>query len=445
MTGRCQDGPALVVGFGVHGRAVAGALAARGCDVRVVDDRADTGQLEQAQALGVEHLGVVDVAELRQLVSGSRAVFPTPGLAESHALFDAARDSSTPVAGEFDLARVWDDRPLVAITGTDGKTTVTMVTTAMLVASDVAAVAAGNTDVPLVTAIADPGPEVFVVEASSFRLAATRRFAPRVATWLNFGEDHLDVHRSLRSYEAAKARIFANQSPSDLALGSADDPVVLRHLVGPARTATFGLHRGDHRVVAGELVVAGTPVAAVDQLWRSLPHDCTNLLAAAVTALEVGASLDGIAAAMVDFRGLPHRVELVAAADDVRWYDDSKATTPHAVAAAVNGFSSVVLVAGGRNKGLDLAPLARLAPRLRALVAIGEATPELAAAFAGTDVPVRQAASMERAVEHAAEVARPGDAVVLSPGCASFDWYTNYAERGDDFAHRVRTLLGVAP
>jgi UDP-N-acetylmuramoylalanine--D-glutamate ligase len=180
----------------------------------------------------------------------------------------------------------------------------------------------------------------------------------------------------------------------------------------------------------------------VEELPRSLPHDVSNALAASASALESGASLDGVRAALREFQGLPHRVTLVGEAGGVRYYDDSKATVPHAVLAALRGFESVVLIAGGRNKGIDLSPLASEVDRVRAVVAIGEAAPEVERVFEGKR-PVTVAASMDDAVAAAASAARPGDAVVLSPGCASFDWYRNYGERGDDFARAVGALAGT--
>src|SRR5207253_6104517 len=169
-------------------------------------------------------------------------VIPSPGVCDVHVSLGLARRAGVPVRSEFDLAAEWDDRPLLAITGTDGKTTVTTLTTNMLQASGVRATAAGNTDVPLVAGIDDPEVDVFVVEASSFRIDHSERFAPHVGTWLNFSPDHLNLHRSLESYEQAKAKLWRDQTPDDVAIGSIDDPVVLRHLqAAPARHVTFGL------------------------------------------------------------------------------------------------------------------------------------------------------------------------------------------------------------
>lgn len=437
-----MSGPTVVVGLGVTGRAVARALARRDAEVALVDDRPGPDARALAVELGAPLVEAPDRAALDRLLAGAAGLVPTPGLPEAHPAFAAAEAAGVPVVGELDLAEQWDGRPCVAITGTDGKTTVTTLVTQMLVASGVAAVEAGNTDVPLVEAIDDPAPEVFVVEASSFRLAPLRRFAPVAGCWLNFGDDHLDVHLDLARYEAAKANLWRGFGPDQLAVANRDDAVVLRHAAGLPRVETFGLgprpEGAGHWWLDGPTIRTpeGDAVVERGELHRDLPHDVANALAAAATARAAGATLAGTAAALRAFAGLPHRVQLVGERDGVRWYDDSKATAPHAALAAVRGFPSVVLLAGGRNKGLDLGVLAEAADHVRAVVALGEAAPAVESAFAGVR-PVVRADDMDAAVAAATGLAEPGDAVVLSPACASFDRYRSYAERGDDFARAV--------
>ncbi|MBK9181219.1 MAG: UDP-N-acetylmuramoyl-L-alanine--D-glutamate ligase [Acidimicrobiales bacterium] len=440
-------GPALVFGLGVTGQAVARTLAGRGVEVVLADDMPSPAASDLARELGVPLHAAPSLHGLRALVTSSEIVVPSPGVPEGHPVIQEALALGVPVRSEFDLATAWEDRrPFVAITGTDGKTTVTTMVTAMLEASGISAVACGNTEVPLVTAL-DLPVDVFVVEASSFRLRFAEAFHPRVGTWLNFADDHLDWHPSIEAYAAAKAHIWAVLGPDDVAIANADDAVVAGHLAEVrARRVTFGTaDRGEadwH--LAGSTLVGpgGAIVTTVERLTRSLPHDIANALAAAATAVEAGASLDAVRSTLETFRGLPHRVTLVADVGGVAWYDDSKATAPHATLAAVRGFPSVVLIAGGRNKGLDLSELAAAAPHVRAVVAIGEAAADVVEAFRGLR-PVLVAGSMAEAVAEAARLARPGDAVLLSPGCASFDWYRSYAERGDDFSRAVRVLTGV--
>jgi UDP-N-acetylmuramoylalanine--D-glutamate ligase len=223
----------------------------------------------------------------------------------------------------------------------------------------------------------------------------------------------------------------------------ADDPRAAA-IAGAAPARRVGVSAradatGCFRVVRDELVFPdGAPIAPVSVMARRLAFDRTNALAAAAAALEVGAELPGIVAALRDYATMPHRVALVGKAGGVEWYDDSKATNPDATRRAISSFDSVILLAGGRNKGLDLSVLAGESERLRGVVAFGEAGPEVAAAFAATTTPVERVENMHDAVRAARDLAQPGDVVLLSPACASFDAYPDYGARGDDFAREVR-------
>ena len=449
---------ALVVGFARTGRAVAARLRRLGSTVTVVDDRAIEGGQAVAGALGVALHEAPPPEKTKRLAEDASLVVVSPGVPPAHPAVQAA--PAERLISEIELAYRLSDVPIVAITGTNGKTTVTSLAAEMLRASGVNAVAAGNIGTPLVEVVPGPGedrgsppsrrPALVVAEVSSFQLALSRWFRPTVGTWLNLAEDHLDWHAGMEEYAAAKARIWANQLASDVEVANASDVVVLSWAQrGAGRLVTFG-EGGDYREVGGRLLSpGGETIVAVEELRRSMPHDRINVLAAAATALEAGATLDGCAAAARTFEVAPHRVELVATAGGVRYYDDSKATTPSAVGAALEAFGPVLLVAGGRNKGLDLRAIREHAAALpaltvRAVVAIGEAAGEVAAAFEGF-APVVAASSMAEAVELAARLAVPGDSVLLSPGCASFDWYSSYAERGEDFARHVRARLAGEP
>lgn len=442
----------LVVGFGATNRAVARALVARGHAVVATDDAPTDATTTAAAALGVALEVAPDPSRLAELIAAAGAVVPGPGVPERHPCFALADAAGVPVLTEFDVAAAWDDRPIVAITGTDGKTTVTTLITDMVNASGTRAVDAGNNDLPLVAAIDDADTELFVVEASSFRLGRSRSFRPRVALWLNVAPDHLDVHDSVDTYVAAKSRIWSAQAGDDMAIGNLRDDLVREALAAaPARTGGFCLGpRPDDAPVftcwSDDRLLYGPdgPLLAIDDLPRALPHDIENSLAAAAAALAAGVPGEVVAAELRRTRSLPHRVAEVATVDGVTWYDDSKATVPHATLAALRGFRSVVLIAGGRNKGLDLSELVLGAGQVKAVVAIGEAAAEVAAAFDGVR-PVAVASSMSDAVDAAADVAEPGDTVLLSPACASFDWYGSYGERGDDFAALVRARPGAAP
>ena len=426
----------------MSGRAVTGALTRRGVHVTAVDDRPGRETRAVAADLGVELVEAPGPDALAELVAGVDLVVPSPGVPFDHPVFALAAAAATDVRGELELASQWAGRPLVAVTGTNGKTTVTTLVTEMLLASGLRAVAAGNIGLALSDAVATDA-EVLVVEASSFQLQLTDTFRPTVAVWLNAAPDHLDIHGTFDAYAAAKARIWANQRDGDVAVVNADDPVVVQaaRSTHAGRVITFGRDRGDYHVGGGALrTPEGDEIATLAALGRVLPHDVSNALAASAAAISAGATVDGARRALLDFRTLPHRLTLVGEAGGVQWYDDSKATNPHAARAAIDGFDSVVLIAGGQNKGLDLRTLAASADRVRAVVAIGEAAAEVEAAFRSVR-PVQRARSMRDAVSQAAELARAGDAVLLSPGCASFDWYENYGARGDDFANAVRELL----
>lgn len=436
--------PVLLVGFAVTNRAVCAQLVERGHLVVPVDDAPDDHARLYAEELGVGLLEQPDPGDWPALAADARAIVPTPGLPESHPCLGAAADAGTPVISEFDLAQQWDARPTLAVTGTNGKTTVTLLAAAMLEASGIPVSVAGNTETPLVEAIRADRPQAFVVEASSFRLGHSRCYRPTVGAWLNFAPDHLDVHASLTSYRAAKAALWSRADEHTTSVVNRDDPVVVAHAPDEGRVVTFGLDDGDFRVSEGALWAWSEKLADTFELHRSQPHELSNHLAAAAVAMAGGAHAQGVRAALLSWTGLPHRVALVAEHDGVRFYDDSKATTPHAACAAVRSVGRAVLIAGGRNKGLDLGAMAEVADQLRSVVAIGEAAEQVQRAFAGR-CPVIIAGSMEEAVRTAAEGARSGDAVLLSPGCASFDWYGSYAERGDHFSLLVRELIGGSP
>lgn len=445
------DATVVVLGLGVAGRACAKALTARGYRVVAIEDRPTDSTLAFASENDVELLASPDAADRAGAFQGAGAFLPSPGVPEHHPAFAEAAQAGVPVISEFDLARWWDDRPLIGITGTDGKTSVTLLTVAMLESSGIRAAGVGNTETPLVEAIDDPDYEVFVVEASSFRLGHSAEFSPVAAAWLNFSPDHLDVHASLERYELAKAKIWSSIPHDGLVVAPIDDAVVLGHLPPDRDTVIVSptsLDASDEpvrdgarigHVRDGQLVLDGQPLVAIDDLARAFPHDISNALTAAALASRLGATVDAIAAALRNFVLPPHRIQHIRTLDGVDYYNDSKATVPHAVVTAVESFEHVVLIAGGRNKGIDLTPMSEAANRIRAVVAIGDAADEIEAAFIDR-VPTVRSADLEDAVGQARTLATPGDVVLLSPGCTSFDAYGSYGERGDHFISIVEQL-----
>lgn len=439
----------LVVGLRTTGDSVVRHCTARGDTVTVVEEdpghRGYEARVAAARASGATVLERPDAAAWPALVADAELVVPSPGVRPGHPVFAAARSAGVPVRGDVDLGLEVAAVPVVAVTGTNGKTTVTMLVTAMLQESGVRAVAAGNIGRALLDVLAEPS-DVIVVEVSSFQLhTTTAAFRPRVAVLLNVADDHLDWHGTPAEYAATKARVFAHQQGDDLLVFNADDPTVMALAAGaPAARVGFTLRGpapGAYALTEGALVAPdGAPIACVRELSMRAPHDVANALAAASAARALGATDAGVRAALAGFRRLHHRVELVGKADGVEFYDDSKATNPHATLSALAGFEQVVLLAGGASKGIDLGALRVASDRLRAVVAIGASPGEVEAVFADV-VPTVRAGTMREAVRAALGLAEPGGTVLLSPACASFDWYESYEQRGDDFAREVASLL----
>ena len=433
----------VVLGLGVASKAVTRALRRRNIAVTAVEDRPTADTRTFADEVDCVLLEAPSVDELRAALTEAAAFIPSPGVPESHPAFEIGRDIGIRTLSEFDLASWWDDRPVAAITGTDGKTSVTLLTVAMLNASGVMTAAVGNTDVPFIEAIDDPGYDAFVVEASSFRLGHAEHFAPQAAAWLNFSPDHLDVHSTLDGYEQAKAKIWRSLPADGIAVAPTDDPVVRTHIPTDRRAVLVGLTDSDGAtafVADGRMLIDGIDIGAVSELPRAFDHDITNTMVAAALALELGATVAGIVAAVTTYELPPHRIQHVATANGISFYNDSKATVPHAVLTAVRSFESVVLIAGGRNKDLDLRELRTVSDRTRAVVAMGDAADEIAAAFDGA-APVEIASDMDDALARSVALAQAGDTILLSPGCTSFDKYANYGARGDDFIRAVHDFL----
>lgn len=441
-----MSGTALVHGLALSGDALARQLVLRGWRVILADDAPSDGKRSMAGALGATLVEAPDREALARLVAEADIVCPAPGVPETHPVVIAALDAGKPLCTEIDLAYEWEQqrvggpRPMLAVTGTDGKTTTTLLAAHILQTAGLRVAAVGNTDVPLAAAL-DDDVDVFVVECSSFRLNWLRSFRAEASVWLNFAPDHQNWHTSLDAYEAAKARMWANRRSTDVAIGAADDAIVMRNLRAADGIAfTFAAANADYHVHAGSLVGPSGVIAPVACMARTLPHDLTNALAAAALVLESGlATTAHVEAALATFRHPPHRIEPVGTVAGVEWFNDSKATSPHAALTAIRSFQRIVLLAGGQNKGLDLASLATEHARVKAVVGLGKAAAEVTEAFRPY-CPTRIALCMADAVAIAAELAESGDVVLLSPACASYDWYSGYPARGDDFKQLVGAL-----
>ena len=438
----------FVFGLAVAGRAVATSLRERGIEVVVGDDNLTREHRSFAQSIGAQVVDIARDGELQRVMSSVSVLSPAPGVPENHGVIQGARENGVSIQSEIEIAyrmeqlRSGGSRPMVAITGTDGKTTTTLMANAMLRAAGLHAEAVGNTEVPLIESLATDA-QAFAIECSSFRLEHTEQFRVPASAWLNIAPDHLDWHSSFQKYFDAKAKMWANCLPNDVVVAPIDDVNIYAVArASAARVVTFGALGGDYRVIENEMCGPLGPIMSISRMKRSLPHDVTNALAAAAVCIESGlANAEHVAHALEHFENAPHRIQFVAEIGGVRWFNDSKATSPHAASVALRAFDSIVLIAGGKNKGLDLSQMASEPHRMRAVVAIGASADDIARAFSGVCTVVK-AENMNSAVLQANELSRNGDVVVLSPGCTSYDWYSNYGERGEDFMNCVRELSG---
>lgn len=423
----------LVLGAAVSGRAAAGLARRLGHDVAVYD--------RDESALGA--LGS-DVATFggewdRRLLEGRDLVVTSPGIPLHAPPIVDSLATEIRLISEMEFGYEHLGSPCVAVTGTNGKTTVTATAAAMLEASGYDAVAAGNIGLA-VSDVAGAGHDVVVIEASSFQLQFIDTFHPAAAAILNIAPDHLDWHGNLATYAAAKRRIGENQGPGDIIVFDVDD--------APAAVAVAGLAAraipvsGNRRPPGGN-GPSGEELHVGDVVLPRPPLDnafTMDLTAAATLAQHMNASVEAIEKVISGFSTGTHRRTLLGEWDGVAWVNDSKATNPHAAVAAVAAYDSVVLIAGGRNKGLDLTPLAR-APSVRILIALGEASRQLEAA--SPPGKYRPADSLAQAVAIADELAVAGDTVLLAPGCASFDMFRDYQERGRVFTALVSEMKGI--
>jgi UDP-N-acetylmuramoylalanine--D-glutamate ligase len=430
----------LVLGLGISGRSAAAFCAARGASVVAADERAADalpGLDSMAAAVDLRCGGPLpDPADFDLVV-------PSPGVPPARYAGRARQ-----VAGDVELAGHFLAAPIVAVTGTNGKSTVTCLVEAMLRASGLRAEAAGNLGRPALDLVGRPL-DAAVLEVSSFQLETTRDFAPRVAVILNLSPDHLDRHGDFAAYRDAKARILDNQTAEDAAVLFRDDPAVWSLAERCAgRVFAFGRSGPYPR---GAWLDAGAIALRDDarEIRASLDGgelggaDRLNAAAALAASAALGADPQRAAAGLADFRSLPHRCEPVGMVDGVHFVNDSKATNPGAACAAMQRFAApLVWIAGGRDKGLDFAPLADAARgRVRRALLLGEAAGRLERAL-GDAVPTERVGDLDAAVRRAVQLAQPGDVVLLSPACASFDQFRSFEERGEHYRRAVASLAG---
>lgn len=446
----------LVIGLGRSGLASIEVLSEHHVTLYATDEKPGsqlTEAIADANAFGARF---VEPSEIEAILGELTCAVLSPGVPPTSPVVRRLHEANVPVFGEIELAYRLCKAPIIAVTGTKGKSTTTALIGHLLRGCGLEVRVGGNIGNPLIKEVRGVGPDGWVVaEVSSFQLETIRAFKPRVAVLLNIQPDHLDRYHSMDEYAEAKYRIGANQSMTDWFVGNWDDP----------RIRALHWHHGDTRVQARQLwfsldeteatmyvrdgmltyaPVAGdprpVPIVSRDEIPLPGEHNVRNAMAALLAALAVGCAPAKLRAAIGSFAPMPHRLETVAEIDGVRYVDDSKATNPGAVVAALNTFEApIVLIAGGRSKGIGFeACIEPIRERVTALVAIGEA----AGAFLeiAREIPAVTATTMEEAVQRAREFAVPGGVVLLSPGCASFDMFASAEDRGEQFATAVTAL-----
>jgi UDP-N-acetylmuramoylalanine--D-glutamate ligase len=444
------DKRVLVLGLGDTGLSVAKWVEKEGGRVRAADTR-DTPPHKKDFA-GEVHTGKFKASLLKDI----DLVCISPGLSLQEEVVQSAIARGIPVLGDIELfawqVRGKTDSKVLAVTGTNGKSTVTALTGHLLRSAGVDCEAAGNIGPPALSALRKRGnrpPAVWVLELSSYQLETTWSLDPEAATLLNLSEDHFDRYAGLAQYAEAKARIFIGRGAqvlnrcdsASMALALPGRTQVTFGLDAPDMPEDFGIVRLEN---AGWLVRGGEKILAVDDLPISGAHNAANALAACALAMQVGVPLGALAEGLRSFRGLPHRMQRVAMRRGVEWLNDSKGTNVGATAAALKGLArKAVLILGGEGKGQNFAPLVPVVrERAKHVLLIGRDAALIEKALAPAGVALEHCRSLDAAVTRAARLAEPGDAVLLSPACASFDMFRDYKHRGDVFAAAVQGLTG---
>jgi UDP-N-acetylmuramoylalanine--D-glutamate ligase len=443
----------LVVGLGRTGLAVARFLKKMQASV-VVSDTADENAIA-AQVQIIKDMGFeTELGQHRtETFKNADMIVVSPGVSHTMAPIAVARQHGVPILGEIELAARFIQQPIVAVTGTNGKTTTTELIGAMLRKSGRKVFVGGNIGNPLIDYVEMGAPaEVVIAEISSFQLDTISSFHPQVSVLLNISADHLDRYPNLEAYAASKARIFENQRAEDIAVLNGSDAWIRSHAnrlrcrklfyPDPQQNEDGALLKDGYifvKLAQGDTRIEGS----LDTKATSLrgQHNRENACAAALAALVCGADLDGIQSALENYRGSADRLEYVDTVDQVEYFNDSKATNVAAVARALESFSEpVLLIMGGRDKGSDFRILEdNVHQQVKMLILIGEAAETIESMLSAAATTIKSA-SMQEAVNTARRASEPGDIVLLSPGCASFDMYDNYTQRGDAFRRAVKAL-----
>ena len=435
----------LIVGLGKTGLSCARFLAAHGEEIAITDSRERPPGLADLRALLPDAAVFLGGFSEDALKRADRVVL-SPGVAAGSPFVSKARALGLPVLGDIELFAHYAHAPIVGITGANGKSTVTTLLGIMAEHAGKAVRVGGNLGTPALDLLAKDEPDLYVLELSSFQLEITDSLPCVAAAVLNLSPDHMDRYTGMQDYAAAKARIFRHCRTAVL---NREDPWVKDMAAGVRQRVSFGLDvpkSGDYGVLgAGDdewLARGGEKLMPTSVMRLKGRHNIANALAALALGEASGLPMSAMLAALEGFRGLPHRMEFVSRFQGVTWYDDSKGTNVGATLAAVQGVTQpLVLIAGGDGKGQDFAPLAAALQGAHGVVLLGKDAQLIEDALAAR-VPVRRVKDMEAAVQAAAELARPGDVVLLSPACSSLDMFENFEHRGRAFAAAVRRFAG---
>lgn len=451
----------LIIGLGRSGLASIEVLAEHRVTLFATDEKpvAELAEpIAAARAFGASFIAPADIGTIAGTL---QCAVLSPGVPPTSPIVRRMHEANVPVIGEIELAYRLCKAPIVAVTGTKGKSTTTALVGHLLRNCGRSVRVGGNIGNPLIKEVPGAAEDDWIVaEVSSFQLETIRAFKPRVAVLLNIAPDHLDRYHAMDEYAEAKFRICANQSMSDWFVGNLDDPRIraLHWRHGDARVQArqlwFTLERPEQATMyLRDGLITYAPVSGDPRPIPIMPraeipldgeHNVQNAMAALLAALAVGCNPEPLRDAMRSFEPMPHRLRTVAEIDGIRYIDDSKSTNPGSVIAALRTYDApIVLIAGGRSKGTDFSEMgAEIRRRAAALVTIGEAGPQIVRAARG--VRSVAAASMGDAVRQASDLAAPGGIVLLSPGCASFDMFASAEDRGDRFAAAVRSLRETA-
>lgn len=442
----------VVAGLGRTGMSVALFLKRRGAQVTVTDSSDDREIADRADSLSKMGVKVELGSHNPDAFENAWLIVLSPGVPHTIEPVRKAVERGVPVIGEIELASKFIKEPIVAISGTNGKTTVTTLAGKMLEESGLNVFVGGNIGNPLIDYVdSKKKAEIIVAEISSFQLDTIETFRPKISVLLNITEDHLDRYDDFNAYVKSKGRIFENQKGSDISIFNASDKHI-RSMAGNIRCRKIPFSGGEHlkgheeyAKISDDRIDFNTETGNFSLYFSEIGipgrHNIENVAAAALASLAAGGNKAGIRSALKKFKGLPHRIEHVAVIKGTEYYDDSKATTVDSVTKALEVFSRpVILIMGGRNKGSNFSLLKNtVIKHVKKLIVLGEAKTEITASL-GDIVETVSAESMEESVNLAYSSAEPGDIVLLSPACSSFDMFTSYSHRGEIFRRAVETL-----